>query len=124
MKLLIKQYLASLRERGELDAVLPDLLSESGFHVYSRPQRGTTQNGVDIAAYGRDEDGVDKVFLFSVKAGDLTRRDWNDGSPQSLRSSLDAIRDAYIPNRIPVEYAERKIVICLCFGGELQEQLQ
>jgi len=125
MKLLIRQYLASLKERGELDAILPDLLSELGFHVYSRPQRGTTQHGVDVAAIGRDDsDGEEKVFLFSLKSGDLTRKDWNDGSPQSLRPSLDSIKDAYIPTRIPPEYANRKIVICLCFGGDLHEQAQ
>ena len=28
MKLLFRSYLASLRERDELDAILPDLLSE------------------------------------------------------------------------------------------------
>ncbi|MBJ7442536.1 MAG: hypothetical protein JHD35_26440 [Sphingopyxis sp.] len=124
MKLLVRQYLASLKERNELDAILPDLLSEVGFHVYSRPQRGTRQHGVDVAAYGPDEDGEHKVFLFSVKSGDLTRQDWADGSPQSLRASLNEIRDAYISTRIPAEYSDRKIVICLCYGGELHEQVQ
>lgn len=124
MKLLIRQYLASLKERDELDAILPDILSESGFHVYSRPQRGTKQHGVDVAAYGKDGDGEEKVFLFSVKSGDLKRQDWDDGTPQSLRASLNEIRDAYIPMRIPAEYSDKKIVICLCFGGDVQEQVQ
>ena len=43
MKLIIQEYLASLKERGELDAILPDLLSELGLNVYSRPRRGTRQ---------------------------------------------------------------------------------
>lgn len=124
MKLLIREYLSSLKERGELDSILPDLLSEAGFHVYSRPQRGTRQYGVDVGAYGRDDDGEEKVFLFSVKSGDLRRTDWDDGSPQSLRASLNEIRDAYIPMRIPNEYSDRKIVICICFGGEMHEQVQ
>ena len=63
MKLLIRDYLASLKERDELDAILPDLLSELGFTVYSRPRRGTIQRGVDIAAIGKGEDGERKVFL-------------------------------------------------------------
>lgn len=123
MKLLIRDYLASLREREELDAILPDLLSGLGFTVISRPQRGTQQRGVDIAAVGTDEDGERKVFLFSVKAGDLTRQDW-DGSPQALRSSLNEIRDVYIKNRIPPRYGALKIVICLAFGGGVQEQVR
>lgn len=123
MKLLIRDYLGSLRERDELDAILPDLLSELGFHVYSRPQRGTSQLGVDIAAVGKDDDGEKKIFLFSVKQGDLTRQDW-DGTPQALRSSLDEILDAYIPHRIPARYKGLKIVICLAFGGDVNEQVR
>ncbi len=34
MKLMIRQYLASLKERGELDALLPDLLSQMGLEVF------------------------------------------------------------------------------------------
>ncbi|AZC95178.1 chemotaxis protein [Pseudomonas chlororaphis] len=123
MKLLIRDYLASLKERDELDAVLPDLLSELGFNVYSRPQRGTSQLGVDIAAVGKDDDGEKKLFLFSVKQGDLTRQDW-DGNPQALRSSLDEILDAYIPHRVPARYKDLKIVICLAFGGDVNEQVR
>jgi hypothetical protein len=124
MKLLFRSYLASLRERTELDAILPDLLSELGYTVYSRPQRGTAQAGVDIAAVGTDEDGVRKVFLFSVKQGDLTRQSWNDGTVQGLRPSLDEILDNYIPHRIPKRYQKLKIVICLVFGGDMQEQVR
>lgn len=123
MKLLIRDYLASLKEREELDAILPDLLSELGFTVYSRPRRGTLQRGVDIAAVGQDDDGERKVFLFSVKQGDLTRQDW-DGTPQAMRSSLNEIRDVYIRNRVPAKYKDLKIVICLAFGGDVHEQVR
>jgi hypothetical protein len=123
MKLIIREFLASLKERDELDAILPDLLSEAGFNVYSRPRRGTAQHGVDVAAVGQDDDGERKIFLFSVKQGDLTRQDW-DGSPQSLRPSLNEIRDAYIPSRLPKRYSDLKIVICLVVGGEIQEQVR
>lgn len=123
MKLLIRDYLGSLKEREELDAILPDLLSELGFTVYSRPRRGTLQRGVDIAAIGEDDDGERKIFLFSVKQGDLTRQDW-DGTPQALRSSLNEICDVYIRNRIPTKYRELKIVICVAFGGDVQEQVR
>ncbi|MBM3552238.1 MAG: chemotaxis protein [Alphaproteobacteria bacterium] len=123
MKLLFRSYLASLREREELDAILPDLLSELGFHVYSRPQRGTAQAGVDIAAVGKDEDGERKLFLFSVKQGDLTRQSW-DGTPQALRSSLNEILDSYVPTKIPKRYQDLKILICLVFGGDMQEQVR
>lgn len=124
MKLVIREYLASLRERGELDAVLPDLLTELGFTIYSRPARGTRQYGVDVAAVGNGRDGVRRVHLFSVKSGDLDRNEWNTASPQSLRPSLDEILDHYIASRIPPEYAALPIAICLTFGGAIDEQVR
>lgn len=124
MKLIIKQYLASLKERDELDAVLPALLSQLGLNVYSRPGRGTRQDGVDVAAVGSLDSGTEKVYLFSIKAGDLTRSSWDGDAIQSLRPSLNEILDAYIPNRLPDEHKDKDIVICLCFGGDIQEQVR
>ena len=124
MKLVFRQYVASLRERRELDAVLPDLLSELGYTVLSRPSIGTRQYGVDIAALGpRDAAGKQRLYLFSLKQGDLTRADL-DGTPQALRSSINDILDVYIPTRIPPAHRAREIVICLCFGGEIQEAVR
>jgi hypothetical protein len=123
MKLLLADYVGSLKERGELDAILPDLLSELGFHVISRPAIGAAQRGVDIAAVGKDEDGERKLFLFSVKAGDLTRAEW-DTRVQALRPSLNEILDDYIPNRIPAHYKNLKIVICIVVGGIIQQTVQ
>ena len=126
MKLVLRQYLADLRERDELDAILPDLLSEIGFTVLSKPGRGTRQAGVDIAAIGPDEDdnGCRKLFLFTVKAGDLRRHDWDDGSPQAVRQSLNEILDSYIPTRIPKQHQNLDIAICICMGGEMKEDVQ
>lgn len=124
MKLILKQYLSSLKERDELDALLPDLLSQMGLIVFSRPSRGTRQDGVDVAAVGSVDGGPPKVYLFSIKAGDLTRASWDGDSIQSLRPSLNEIRDAYLPNRLPHEHREKDVVICLCFGGDIQEQVR
>lgn len=123
MKLILLEYLASLRERDELDALMPDLLSELGFTILTRPGRGTRQFGVDFAALGSDDTGEKKVFLFSIKAGDLDRSHWNDGD-QSLRPSLDDIQDVYIRRRIPVKHRGLKVVICVCFGGRMLENVQ
>ena len=128
MKLVFREYLASLRERRELDVVLPDLLSELGFNVISRPSVGTRQYGVDVAAVGRDTDpktGVseEKLYLFSIKQGDLTRNDWDSGN-QALRNSINEITDFYIPVRIADQHKQLRVVICLCFGGEIHEAIQ
>jgi hypothetical protein len=124
MKLIIKQYLSSLRERDELDMILPDLLSQLDLNVYSRPGKGTRQDGVDIAAVGSLDGNTEKVYLFVIKAGDLTRSSWDGDAVQSLRPSLNEVFDTYIPNRLPCEHKQKDIVICLCFGGDIQEQVR
>ncbi|MCJ0826551.1 hypothetical protein MQC88_11415 [Luteimonas sp. 50] len=124
MKALVRDYLASLRERDELDAVLPELLGELGFHVFSRPGRGTHQLGVDVAAIGKGDDGKDAVFLFSVKPGNLTRQDWMNDTPQALKYSLEEALQVYVRNRLPVQYRKLNVVICIVIGGEVHEHMR
>ncbi|HGF5111071.1 TPA: hypothetical protein ACF317_004401 [Vibrio parahaemolyticus] len=124
MKLILKQYLASLKERKELDAVLPDLLSSMGMNVFISPTRGVKEYGVDIAAVGRLADDEERVYLFSVKSGNLTRDTWNGNADQALRPSLDEIQDSFIPSRLPPEHRDKKIVICLCFGGDVNSGIR
>ncbi len=124
MKLILKQYLASLKERAELDAVLPDLLSSMGLNVFISPTRGVKEYGVDIAAVGRVNGEEEKVYLFSVKSGNLTRETWNGNTDQALRPSLDEIQDSFIPGRLPPQHRNKKIVICLCFGGDVNSGIR
>lgn len=125
MKLVLMHYLRSLRERDELDAILPDLLAESGFEVLTRPRRGTGQAGVDVAAVGPnpDRDNVRSLFLFTIKSGDLTREHWDTGQ-QAVRPSLNEVLDDYIPNRIPPHLSGLPIVVCVCMGGEMRENVR
>lgn len=124
MKLIIREYLASLKERKELDVLLPDLLSQMGLIVFSKAGIGNRQYGVDVAAFGCIDDGLEKVYLFSIKSGDLGRQDWDAGKPADLRPSLQEILDVYIPTHIPNEYKDKPIEICLCFGGDLKEDVR
>jgi len=121
MKMLLLHYLASLKERGELDALLPDLLRHMGLNVVSEPSIGTRQFGVDISAHGSLDEGPDSVYLLSVKSGNLTRNEWNGDSPQALRPSLDEIQDVYIPSHLPPEHAGKPVVIVICLGGIVAE---
>lgn len=123
MKIILKEYLGSLRERGDLDAlVLPNLLSEIGLRVLNTPMLGTRQNGVDIAAVGRikGEDETRYLYLFCIKAGNVSRRDWSTGV-QAVRQELDEIRDVYLRSNVAREHADLPVKICLCCGGELEE---
>lgn len=123
MKLVFREYLASIRERDELDVVLPDLLSELGFNVISRPSTGPRQFGVDVAAVSPMVNDEQKLYLFTIKQGDLTRAEW-DAVPQGVRTSINEILDGYITKRISPQYESLKIVICLCFGGSVKEAVR
>lgn len=48
-----------------------------------------------MGAVGSLDGGPEKVYLFSIKAGDLTRREWDGDAAQSLRPSLNEILDSY-----------------------------
>ena len=124
MRLVIRQYLETLKERGELDVMLPDLLSQMGLEVFLSPGIGTRQLGVDVAAVGSINGSEDTVYLFSIKSGDLSRKEWSSGNPQDLRPSIEEIVEQFIPQRMPPEHKLKPIEICLCFGGEVKEDVR
>lgn len=123
MKLLLRNYLSSLGERGELDAILPDMLTELGHTVLWRPGVGTTQHGVDFATVGPDEKGRRTLYLFVIKAGNLSRTDWS-ATPQGVQASLDEIRYVFLQTRVRPEHQKLPVAICICFGGDYLEPVQ
>lgn len=119
---IIREYFKGLKERDELDVIIPDLLTSMGFEVVRRPTVGPRQYGADVIAVGTDTDGVRKLFLFSIKRGDLTRQEWA-GSEQALRQSLDEIKDVVLGNRAP-EHRDLPVVICITLGGIVPENME
>ena len=63
MRLVLEEYLKTLREKDELDLLLCDLLLLEGYTVFNRPRTGERQYGVDILAK-KDER---HFFLWSSK---------------------------------------------------------
>lgn len=125
MKLLVRQHLQDMKERGELDVLLPQLLSELGYELIHHPRIGGRQAGVDVAAVGPDPDngGGRSLMLFVIKSGDIGRQDW-DGTLQGVRPSLIEVIDDYLPNRVPAQYQDLPVAVCLCMGGEVQEGIR
>jgi len=123
MKLIIREYLSLLKESNELDQLLPDLLLAMDIEPISRTQTGVRQYGVDVAAVGIDEDGKKTLFLFTIKQGDIGRTDW-DAREQSVRQSLDEIKDVYLTTHILPEHKSLKKKIIVCTGGELKQEVQ
>ena len=121
MKQIIKEYLRSLTERGQLEVVLCRLLSNMGLSLISEPGRGTTQKGVDILARGKvAQDLEETLFILTVKMGNVTRANWSGGE-QKVRESLQQIIDSYIPHRLNPDEAALRKRICVCFGGDISE---
>lgn len=124
MRLIIREYLSLLKESGELDRLLPDLLLSMSITPISRAQIGVRQAGVDVAAVGKHPDTKTKtIFLFLIKQGNMGRSDWNNGQ-QAVRPSLDEIKDVYIQNNISPSHKKLPIKVVVCTGGELKQDCQ
>jgi len=124
MKLILSAFLRTLRERDEFDALLPDLLLAMGIIPLSKPQTGTRQFGVDLSAVGKDTDGVEKLFLFVLKKGDIGRSTWDGAGPQTVHPTLNEIFDVYLRSHVPSKYANHQVKVVLGTTGDLKEEVQ
>lgn len=111
-----------LKESGELDLLLPDLLLSMGIEPISHAQVGVRQYGVDVAAIKKKPNKKTILYLFTIKQGDLTRKDW-DTNAQSIRPSLNEIKDVFIPG-LNNEYKDLKKVIILCTSGIKKQEVE
>lgn len=117
MRLIIKDYLAQLKEKDELDLLLCDLLLQMGYTTDNRPQSGNRQHGVDIQAHSAAE-----IILCVVKQGNLTRNNWDVG-PNAVRPSLNEIQDTYIRLNL-ANYKQKKLRIIIAMNGMCDEAVR
>lgn len=124
MKLVLSQYLRTLRERDEFDRLLPDLIHAMGYQNLVKPKAGIRQYGVDFPAAGASpEDGANEFLMFVVKQGDITRRVWS-GDPNAVRESMDEIFDVYLRSHVPPAFKDHRKVIVLATTGDLSQDVQ
>ena len=125
MNLILSSYLRMLKERNELDVLLPDLLICMGLLPLTKPQTGTRQFGVDLPAVGPDpeDQGKQKLFLFVLKQGDIGRAVWS-GDPQAVRQSLDEIFDAYLHSHVSANHKDLPKKIVVCTTGDMKEEVK
>ncbi len=123
MRLILSQYLRSLKERDEFDALLPDLLLTMGYIPISRSQRGPREYGVDLAATGESEDGSKELLMLVIKQGDIGRTNWDSG-PQAVRQSLNEVFDVYIRTHIEPSHVTYKRKVILATTGDLKQDTQ
>ncbi len=124
MKLVIAEFLRTLKERDELDRLLPDLLVEMGYVPLARPQTGNRQFGVDLAVRGKDpRSGIDELLLAVIKKGDIGRAEW-DGGEQSVRQSINEILDVYLKSHVEPQDKGKNVHIVVVANGELKQVVQ
>lgn len=123
LKLIIKEYLTTLKEDKELDLLLSDLLLNMRIMPLIKPEKGVRQYGVDLMGFGKDEDdNKEKLFLFVVKKGDLDRQNWDSG-PQAIRPTLNEIKDTYIPKLLENKYKNTIIKVITVFNGDIKQSV-
>lgn len=124
LALVISEYLRTLKERNELDRLIPDLLVEMGYAIIARPQTGNRQFGVDIAARGINTNTKkSELLLLVIKQKDIGRTEW-DGSDQAVRPSLNEILDVYLKSHVEAEDISKPVRIAVVTNGELKQTIQ
>jgi hypothetical protein len=123
LRIIIKEYLSQLKESKEFDKILPDLLISMKFTIISTPQIGVRQHGVDLLSEYIDNKKNKLLYLFVIKQGDIGRSEW-DTKSQSVRQSLDEIKDVYLEKMINNEHRKLKKKIILCIGGILKNEVE
>jgi hypothetical protein len=123
IQLILSHYLEGLRERHELDVLLPELLKAMGHSVQSRPQIGVREAGVDVVSTNEVENNKVEVFLFVIKFGDISRNDFY-ASQQGVEPSIrEAIND-FVRNRLPESLRSLPKRIVLITNGVLKKEVQ
>lgn len=123
MRLVLTQFLRTLRERDEFDRLLPDLLLAMGYVPLAKPQAGVRQFGVDLAAVGIADDGVKELILFVIKRGDIGRSEWDTGK-QAVRPTLNEVFDLYIRKWMAPEHAHLRKRVILATTGDLKQEVE
>ncbi|MCK4339698.1 MAG: hypothetical protein KAW87_06910, partial [Candidatus Cloacimonetes bacterium] len=127
IRLMIGDYLRNLKERDELDYLFPFLLEQMRYKIVktAKTSHGQPEYGKDIIATKTEKDGIEKLCIFQLKAGDDGDIDntvfyKQDGVRESLLQAKDAgFKDSSIPN---LNKLPKKII--LAHNGELKSNFR
>lgn len=122
MQFILHDYIANLREREELDAILPDLLRAMGYQIVKLAFRGEVEHGVDIAAV-RKQNGSWILSLFQIKRGDIDQNNWDIG-PNSVRTTLNNLLDVPFEDLTQRRLREAKREVILVHNGILRQNIK
>lgn len=126
-KLIIQDYLSSLKEDVELDYLFPLLLSVMGFRIVqtAKESKGQSQYGKDIIAIGSDESGQKHRWYFELKGysdKDITQKNFfkSDG----IRESIIEAKDTYFNDSSIPMLKELPIKIVLVHNGVIKANIR
>lgn len=122
MRFIVQDYLAHLKERDELDAILPDLLRAMGLQIVKLAFRGEVEHGVDIAAVGQEK-GETVLYLIAVKPGDIDKQMW-DAGPNSIRPTLNNLLDVPFEDLTQPRLQQARKKAVLVHNGFLRENIR
>ena len=117
MRLIVKEYIAQLKEKDELDVLISQIFVQKGYIADNLPKTGNRQYGVDIQLHNEDE-----LLMFVVKQGNINREIW-DGSINAVRQSLDEIKDV-VMNFLTLEERKKSIKIIVATNGQREEPIK
>lgn len=124
MKLVLRNYLCSLKEDGELDRICVEILKDYGLTVISTPQIGTRQYGVDVLARGRlSVSGQDRAYALIIKCKDIDRVEY-EREKTGIRASIQECLEVYVQNHLPPECRDIPLIVCIVCGGEIKFEVR
>jgi hypothetical protein len=116
MKLILRDYISTLKEENELEGLLNNILFLDNYKEIISPQKGIRQHGVDLSCKKNNIS-----YLFVIKQGNIDRNTWN-GNRNSVRQSLDEIQDVYLQQNKNI--LAKKVIVILCTNGEILQEVK
>ena len=126
-KLIVKEYLESLKEDTELDYIFPILLKQMGHKIISTPKdsKGQSQYGKDIISVGRDENGDMRKFYFELKgAADKNIDEKTFSKDDGIRMSLWEAKDTFFKDSSIPDFNSLEPCIILVHNGYLKSNFR
>ena len=125
--IIVREYLASLKEDSELDYLFPILLNLMGFRIVqtAKESKGQSQYGKDIIAVGKDENGVKHKWYFELKGysdKDITQANYS--KPDGIRESIIEAKDTFFKDSTIPGFNELPTKIVVVHNGVLKTNIR
>lgn len=125
--IIVREYLASLKEDSELDYLFPILLSLMGFRIIqtAKESKGQSQYGKDIIAVGKDENGIKHRWYFELKGySDKNITQANYSKADGIRESIIEAKDTFFNDSTIPGFNDLPTKIVVVHNGVLKTNIR